>query len=60
MGRVIVSGGCKMRGPVVGETWVINETPQNSDIVDEGEFISFDLKFRSNNEAFSPGSKPTL
>lgn len=27
MGRVIVSGGCEMSVPVVGETWVINETP---------------------------------
>nr|DAO00731.1 MAG TPA: hypothetical protein [Caudoviricetes sp.] len=53
MGRVIVSGGRKMREPVVGETWVINETPQNSGIVNEGESTNFDLEFRSNNETFA-------
>ena len=53
MGRVIVSGGCEMRGPVVGETWVINETPQNSGIVNEGDSIEFNLGFRSNNETFT-------
>lgn len=52
MGRVIVSGGCEMSVPAVGETWVINETPQNSGVVDEGDFTSFDSKFRSNNETF--------
>lgn len=53
MGRVIVSGGCKMRGPVAGETRVINETPQNSGIVDEGDATDFNLGFRSNNETFT-------
>lgn len=53
MGRVIVSGGCKMSGPVAGETWVINETPQNSGIVNEGDMTYFDLGFRSNNETFT-------
>ena len=52
MGRVIVSGGCEMRKPVAGETWVINEMPQNSGIVNEGDSTVFDLGFRSNNEAF--------
>ena len=52
MGRVIVSGACEMKKPVVGETWVINETPQNSGIVDEGDSTDFYLRFRSNNETF--------
>ena len=52
MGRVIVSGACEMSVPVVGETWVINETPQISGIVDEGDFTNFNLGFRSNNETF--------
>lgn len=36
-----------------GETWVINETPQNSGIVNEGDSTDFDLGFRSNNETFT-------
>lgn len=53
MGRVIVSGGCEMSVPVGGETWVINETPQNSGIVNEGDTTEFYLGFRSNNETFT-------
>ena len=53
MGRVIVSGACEMSVPVVGETCVINETPQNSGIVNEGDATDFNLGFRSNNETFT-------
>ena len=43
----------KFLSPVAsGETWVINENPQVSGIVEEGDYKTFNADFESNNQQF--------